>query len=137
MTKERKKGKEREKKCVRQAAGQLHRSVVRSYRSSLLAPCRIHSIRDGGTKSKKRQFSRKDGRRQSLGQEQIGITLEPRQRRRGHGNPLQYSYLENPHGQRSLAGYSPQGHKELDTTERLRTQAKDTASTVSDLLPTN
>jgi len=26
----------------------------------------------------------------------------------GHGNPLQYSCLENPHGQRSLAGYSPQ-----------------------------
>ena len=25
----------------------------------------------------------------------------------GHGNPLQYSYLENPHGERSLAGYSP------------------------------
>ena len=24
-----------------------------------------------------------------------------------HGNPLQYSCLENPHGQRSLAGYSP------------------------------
>jgi len=23
------------------------------------------------------------------------------------GYPLQYSYLENPHGQRSLAGYSP------------------------------
>ena len=23
----------------------------------------------------------------------------------GHGNPLQYSCLENPHGQRSLAGY--------------------------------
>ena len=23
-----------------------------------------------------------------------------------HGNPLQYSCLENPHGQRSLAGYS-------------------------------
>ena len=35
----------------------------------------------------------------------------------GHGNPLQYSYLENPHGQRSLAGYSPQGRKELDATE--------------------
>ena len=34
-------------------------------------------------------------------------------------HPLQYSYLENPHGQRSLAGYSPWGHKELDTTERL------------------
>ena len=24
----------------------------------------------------------------------------------GHGNPLQYSCLENPHGERSLAGYS-------------------------------
>ena len=33
------------------------------------------------------------------------------------GNPLQYSGLENPHGQRNLVGYSPQGHKELDTTE--------------------
>ena len=37
----------------------------------------------------------------------------------GHGNPLQYSCLENPNGQRSLAGYSPWGHYELDTTERL------------------
>ena len=25
----------------------------------------------------------------------------------GHGNPLQYSGLKNPHGQRSLAGYNP------------------------------
>ena len=25
----------------------------------------------------------------------------------GHGNPLQYSCLENAHGQRSLAGCSP------------------------------
>ena len=31
---------------------------------------------------------------------------------RGHGNPLQCSCLENPHGQRSLVGYSPQGFKE-------------------------
>ena len=30
-------------------------------------------------------------------------------------NPLQYSCLENPHGQRSLAGYNPRGRKELDT----------------------
>ena len=37
----------------------------------------------------------------------------------GHGNPFQYSCLEKPHGQRSLAGYSPLGCKELDTTERL------------------
>ena len=27
--------------------------------------------------------------------------------RGGHDNPLQYSCLENPPGQRSLAGYSP------------------------------
>ena len=38
-----------------------------------------------------------------------------------HGNPLQYSRLENPHGQRSLAGYSPWGPKESDTTEQLST----------------
>ena len=35
----------------------------------------------------------------------------------GNGNPLQYSCLENPMGRRVLAGYGPQGHKELDTTE--------------------
>ena len=39
----------------------------------------------------------------------------------GHGNPLQYSCLENPHGQRSLAGYRLWGHKESDMTERLST----------------
>ena len=39
----------------------------------------------------------------------------------GHGNPLQYSRLENPHGQRSLAGYDPWSHKELNMTERLST----------------
>ena len=31
----------------------------------------------------------------------------------GHGNPLQYSCLENPHGQRSLAGYNSWGHKRV------------------------
>ena len=35
----------------------------------------------------------------------------------GNGNPLQHSCLGNFHGQRSLAGYSPWGRKELDTTE--------------------
>ena len=34
----------------------------------------------------------------------------------GHGHPLQYSCLENPHGQRSLADCSPRGRKESDTT---------------------
>ena len=35
----------------------------------------------------------------------------------GHGNRLQYSCLEIPHGQRSLDGYNPWSLKELDTTE--------------------
>ena len=39
----------------------------------------------------------------------------------GYGNPLQYPCLENPHGQRSLVGYSPWSCKELDMTERLST----------------
>ena len=36
---------------------------------------------------------------------------------RGHGNPLQYSCLENLHGQKSLVVYSPWGCNKLDTTE--------------------
>ena len=35
----------------------------------------------------------------------------------GHGKPLQYSCLENPHGQRNLVGYSPWHRKESDITE--------------------
>ena len=40
----------------------------------------------------------------------------------GHGNPLQYCCLENPHGQSSLAGWSPYGHTEPDPTEASRQQ---------------
>ena len=36
-----------------------------------------------------------------------------------YGNPRQYSCLENPHGQRSLVGYSPWGLKESGMTEWL------------------
>ena len=35
-----------------------------------------------------------------------------------HGNPLQYSCLENPHRQRCLAGCNPGGRKKLDWIER-------------------
>ena len=49
----------------------------------------------------------------------LGRSLEE-----GHGNPLQYSCLENPHGQRSLAGYSQWGLKKSDMTERLSTHTK-------------
>ena len=40
----------------------------------------------------------------------------------GNGNPFQYSCLENPHGQRSLAGYSLWGCKEPDMSGRLSTK---------------
>ena len=42
----------------------------------------------------------------------------------GHGNLLQYSCLENPHRQRSLADYSPWDRKESDTTEQLSSLAE-------------
>ena len=35
----------------------------------------------------------------------------------GHGSPLQYSCLENLHGQRNLVGCSPFGLKESNTIE--------------------
>ena len=38
-----------------------------------------------------------------------------------HGHPLQYSCLENFHGQRTLAGFSPWGCKDSDTTGWLST----------------
>ena len=38
----------------------------------------------------------------------------------GNCNPLQYSLPKKSHGQRSLAGYSPQGCKESDTTHTHR-----------------
>ena len=39
----------------------------------------------------------------------------------GSGNPLQYSCLQNRHGQRNLVGCSPWRRKESDTTEVLCT----------------
>ena len=48
----------------------------------------------------------------------------------GHGNRLKYSCLGNPHGQRSLVRYSPWGHKELETTERL-SSAQDSIAQVA------
>ena len=39
----------------------------------------------------------------------------------GMATHSQYSCLENPHGEKSLAGYSPCGCKESDTTEQLST----------------
>ena len=46
----------------------------------------------------------------------------------GHGNPPQNSCLENPHGERRLAGYSPQGRKQSDMTEQLSTAQHSTSN---------
>ena len=35
----------------------------------------------------------------------------------GHGNRFQYSYLENPQGQRNSVGFNPWDHEKLDTTD--------------------
>ena len=43
----------------------------------------------------------------------------------GNGNPLQNSWTEKFHGQKSLAGYSPRSCKESDTTEH-KAQQKST-----------
>ena len=43
----------------------------------------------------------------------LGLGRSPEGR---HVHPLQYSCLENPHGQRGLVGYSPWGCKESDVT---------------------
>ena len=49
------------------------------------------------------------------------ITGLKRSRGGKHGNPLQYSCLENPPRQRCLVDYSPWGPKESDTTEQVST----------------
>ena len=52
----------------------------------------------------------------------VSIPVLGRSPRGGHGYQLQYSYLENRHGQRSLAGHSPCGRKESDTNKWLSTR---------------
>ena len=62
----------------------------------------------------------------------VGFPQEGAIAQRSSGFVTQWCILENkwqptpvfllgkPHGQRSLAGYSPWGRKELDTTEQLK-----------------
>ena len=61
-----------------------------------------------------------DGKESTCNAEYLGSVPELGRSPGGvHGNPFQYSCLENPHGQRSLVGYTSWGCKELDTTEWL------------------
>ena len=51
-----------------------------------------------------------DGKESACNVGHLGlITVLERYPGRRHDNPLQYSFLENPHGQRSMVGYSPWG----------------------------
>ena len=60
-----------------------------------------------------------DGKESACNVGDPGLTPESgRSPGEGNGNPLQYSCLENS-ADRSLVGYSPQGHKESGKTERL------------------
>ena len=44
----------------------------------------------------------------------------------GHGNPLQYSCLENPHEQGGLVGHSPWGLRVMESQTQLSGTAQDT-----------
>ena len=63
-----------------------------------------------------------DGKESTLNARELGMIPELGRSPGGwHGNPLQYSCLKKPHGQRGLGGYSPWGRKESDMTERQST----------------
>ena len=63
-----------------------------------------------------------DGKEFAFNAEDLGLIPDLGRSPGGRqGKPLQYCCLENPHGQRSLVGYSPWDHKEVDTTEQLCT----------------
>ena len=64
-----------------------------------------------------------DGKESTCNEEDLGSIpgsgISPGE---GHGNPFQYSCLENTHGQRTLPGYSPWARTESDTTEMTKQQ---------------
>ena len=63
-----------------------------------------------------------DSKESACNVEDLGLIPElGRSPKEGNGYPLQYSCLENPHGQKRLAGYSSWGHKESDWMDRLST----------------
>ena len=63
-----------------------------------------------------------DGKESSCNAGNLGLIPGFGRARGGrHGNALQYSGLENPHGQRSLVGYNPWGCEESDMTKQLST----------------
>ena len=71
----------------------------------------------------KKNYSQKGLPRWLSGRESIcqagdggSISGSERSPEEGNGNPLEYSCLGNPIDRGAWLGYSPWGHKELDTT---------------------
>ena len=60
-----------------------------------------------------------DGKASAFNARDLGLIPGLGRSPEGNVNPLQYSCLENPPGQRSLVGYSPWGCKEWDMTQWL------------------
>ena len=59
-----------------------------------------------------------DGKESTCNRGDLGLILGLGRSPGGaHGSPLWYFCLENPHGLKSLGGYSPWSHTELDMTE--------------------
>ena len=87
-------------------------AIVQSARTFLVSPTTNHPNHQGfpgGSAGKESPCNAEDlGLIPGLGRSPGG----------GHGNPLQYSCLENLHGQRNLEGCRSWGGKESDTTER-------------------
>ena len=73
----------------------------------------------GGSDSKESTCNSRDPDSNCNSRDPDSITGLVRSPGKGNDNPFQYSCLENPHGQRSLVGYSPWDCKESDTTEQL------------------
>ena len=61
---------------------------------------------------------RSDGKESACNAGDLGLTPELG-RYPGERNGIPFQYPGNSHGWRNLAGYSPQGLKESDTTEKL------------------
>ena len=79
-------------------------------------------IMKNGTCNKKGFLGGSDGKESACNAGDLGsVSGLGRSTGGGHGNPLQYSCLENPHCQRSLVGLSAWCHKESDMTEGLST----------------
>ena len=81
---------------------------------TILCKCRKHSLFQGYTKGFPGSSA---GKEYACNAGDPGLIPGLGSSPEGIGYPLQYSCLENPHGQRCLAAYSPWDHKGQDVTE--------------------